>query len=98
MPSHVYRNDGNHAAIIAGLRSARVRITSTAKVGDGHPDAVGYCPMTNVFALLEIKMPHEKLKLRTSQHKWRLKNPGLAQYTYTVDSLGMALRVFRVIP
>lgn len=94
----MYKIDGNQPAIIAGLKQARIRVLSTAKIGAGTPDVVGYCPITNVFALLEIKMPKEKLKLRESQKKWRLDHPDLAQYTYTVDSLGMALRVFRVIP
>ena len=93
-----YRIDSNQPEIISGLKQARVRVLSTAKIGRGTPDVVGYCPITNVFALLEIKMPKEKLKLRPSQMAWRLMHPDLAQYTYTVDSLEMALRVFRVMP
>ena len=93
----MYKIDGNQPAIIAGLRRAHIRTLSTAKIGKGTPDLVGYCPMTNVFALLEIKMPKEKLKLRPSQMAWRLMHPDLAQHTHTVDSLEMALRVFKVI-
>jgi Holliday junction resolvase len=97
MPSHIYRNDGNQSAIVKALQQAKVRVTSTAKIGGGHPDVVGYCPMTGVFALLEIKMPREKLKLRPSQIKWRMDHPDLAYYTKTVDSVGMALRAFKLI-
>jgi hypothetical protein len=93
----IYKVDGNQKAIITALRSAHVRVSSTAKIGGGHPDLIGYCPSTGVFALLEIKMPYEKLKLRPSQSAWRLKNPDMATYTHTVDSVGMALRVFRLI-
>ena len=94
----MYKIDGNQPAIIAGLKQARIRVLSTAKIGAGTPDVVGYCPITNVFALLEIKMPKEKLRLKKSQIAWRISHPDMLNYVHTVDSLTMALRVFRVIP
>ena len=93
-----YRIDGNQPAIIAGLKQARIRVLSTAKIGAGTPDVVGYCPMTNVFALLEIKMPSERLRLKKSQISWRIAHPEMLNYVYTVDSVEIALKVFKVIP
>lgn len=51
--------DGNHAAIVRGLRDMGAGVLSTATLGRGAPDILAYYLRT--YVLLEIKLPGENL-------------------------------------
>ena len=90
-----YRVDGNQSAIVYELEKAGVIVTDCAKIGNGHPDLVCWYPLNGLFRFLEVKMPGKKLN--KNQLEWLHNNPKKKALTYTVDSVGEALRIFRIM-
>lgn len=63
---HSGKVDGNHTAIVDALRQSGISAVSIASVGGGVPDILA--GFRNVTALLEVKMPGEKLT--TAEQEW----------------------------
>jgi len=75
--------DGNHAAIVAGLRAIGATVHSTAALGDGFPDlAVGFRGATY---LLEVKQPRKSAALTPAERAFILAWRGQVAVVTTLD-------------
>lgn len=83
--------DGNHAAIVAGLRSVGASVDSLAALGGGIPDLlVGFKGGTYVIEVKDGSLPPSERLLTPAQKKWHAAYQGRA---YIANSLMEALLI-----
>ena len=90
------RTDGNHSEIIKGLRSVGATVSSTARLGEGFPDAVVGFRGANY--LLEIKPSDGSKAQRELTEKELQFARGWRGQVSTVDTLEGALKVIGAYP
>lgn len=80
--------DANHGEIVAALRAHGCKVVDLSGVGKGLPDVLVWIPAWSRWALLEIKVPGEKLNER--QQKWHRDFAGCLAFVVTSPAEAIA--------